>query len=254
MLIVLIYLDDLDGFELVPPYFYLSELEFQSLAGPTRRRILGLDKRLRSKHEDRDESTDWSLHTKGRLSNCSLCDSSLIEQSNGVYIIRLTSDEPSLMKRTLTSGTQFDYILAGVTSFELAYALRLDLRKGGNGEGQQALSCLLFPQLSWEADEKLDRLATENGLGIRVWGTVNLTAITRSYVISCWSCSGISESLPESWSVPNRQSDAGKYDNYYGRGLKARCALLSRPDNKTKLRKRDQPTSVGSEVRSIGIL
>ncbi|VEL14567.1 unnamed protein product [Protopolystoma xenopodis] len=35
--------------------------------------------------------------------------------------------------------------------------------------------------------------------------------------------------------VPNRLSDAGNHDDYSGRGLRTRCVLHSRPDNKTKL-------------------
>ncbi|VEL08520.1 unnamed protein product [Protopolystoma xenopodis] len=44
--------------------------------------------------------------------------------------------------------------------------------------------------------------------------------------------------------VPSPRSDGGNYDNYCGRGLRTRCALLSRPYNKTKLRQRGQPTSI----------
>ncbi|VEL16834.1 unnamed protein product [Protopolystoma xenopodis] len=39
-------------------------------------------------------------------------------------------------------------------------------------------------------------------------------------------------------------SDAGNHDNYYGRRLRTRYILPSRPDNKTKLRKRGQPTYI----------
>ncbi|VEL42254.1 unnamed protein product [Protopolystoma xenopodis] len=42
--------------------------------------------------------------------------------------------------------------------------------------------------------------------------------------------------------VPTPLSDDGNHDNYYGRRLRARCVLLCRPDNKTKMRQRDQPT------------
>ncbi|VEL15649.1 unnamed protein product [Protopolystoma xenopodis] len=42
--------------------------------------------------------------------------------------------------------------------------------------------------------------------------------------------------------VPSSPSDAGNYDNYYGKGLRTRCVLLSLPDKKTKLRQRGQPT------------
>ncbi|VEL16887.1 unnamed protein product [Protopolystoma xenopodis] len=41
--------------------------------------------------------------------------------------------------------------------------------------------------------------------------------------------------------APSPLSDAGNHDNYYGRRLLTRCVLLSRPDNKTKLRQRGQP-------------
>ncbi|VEL19143.1 unnamed protein product [Protopolystoma xenopodis] len=44
--------------------------------------------------------------------------------------------------------------------------------------------------------------------------------------------------------VPSPRSDAGNYDNYYGRGLRTRCVLLIRPDNKTELRQRGQLTSI----------
>ncbi|VEL40976.1 unnamed protein product [Protopolystoma xenopodis] len=36
--------------------------------------------------------------------------------------------------------------------------------------------------------------------------------------------------------VPSPLSDAGYHDNYYGRRLRTRCVLHSRPDDKTKLR------------------
>ncbi|VEL43310.1 unnamed protein product [Protopolystoma xenopodis] len=38
--------------------------------------------------------------------------------------------------------------------------------------------------------------------------------------------------------VPSPLSDAGSHDNYYGRRLRTRCVLVTRPDNKTKLRQR----------------
>ncbi|VEL39679.1 unnamed protein product [Protopolystoma xenopodis] len=44
--------------------------------------------------------------------------------------------------------------------------------------------------------------------------------------------------------VPSPLSDAGNHDNYYGRRLRTRCVLPSRPDNKTKLRQRGRPTSI----------
>ncbi|VEL36414.1 unnamed protein product [Protopolystoma xenopodis] len=43
--------------------------------------------------------------------------------------------------------------------------------------------------------------------------------------------------------VSSPLSDAGNHDNYYGRRLRTRCVLHCRPDNKTKLRQRGQPTS-----------
>ncbi|VEL25250.1 unnamed protein product [Protopolystoma xenopodis] len=43
--------------------------------------------------------------------------------------------------------------------------------------------------------------------------------------------------------VPSPLSDAGNHDNYYGRRIRTRCVLLSRLDNKIKLR-RGQPTSM----------
>ncbi|VEL12978.1 unnamed protein product [Protopolystoma xenopodis] len=45
--------------------------------------------------------------------------------------------------------------------------------------------------------------------------------------------------------VPSRLSGAGTHDNYYGRRLRTRCVLLSRPDNKNKLRQRGLPSSIG---------
>ncbi|VEL37329.1 unnamed protein product [Protopolystoma xenopodis] len=42
--------------------------------------------------------------------------------------------------------------------------------------------------------------------------------------------------------VPSQLSDAGTHDNYYGRRVRTRFVLHSRPDNKTKLRQRGQPT------------
>ncbi|VEL29089.1 unnamed protein product [Protopolystoma xenopodis] len=44
--------------------------------------------------------------------------------------------------------------------------------------------------------------------------------------------------------VPSSLSEAGTHDNYYGRRLQTRCVLLSRSDNKTKLRQRGQTTSI----------
>ncbi|VEL13848.1 unnamed protein product [Protopolystoma xenopodis] len=44
--------------------------------------------------------------------------------------------------------------------------------------------------------------------------------------------------------VPSRLSDAGNHGNHDGRRLRTRCALLSRPDNKTMLRQRGQPSSI----------
>ncbi|VEL36439.1 unnamed protein product [Protopolystoma xenopodis] len=44
--------------------------------------------------------------------------------------------------------------------------------------------------------------------------------------------------------VPSPPSDAVNHDNYYGGRLQVRCVLLRRPDNKTKLRQRGQPTSM----------
>ncbi|VEL41164.1 unnamed protein product [Protopolystoma xenopodis] len=44
--------------------------------------------------------------------------------------------------------------------------------------------------------------------------------------------------------VPSSLSDAGNQDNYNGRRLRTSGVLLSRPDNKTKLRQRRQPTSI----------
>ncbi|VEL34201.1 unnamed protein product [Protopolystoma xenopodis] len=41
--------------------------------------------------------------------------------------------------------------------------------------------------------------------------------------------------------VPNLRSDAGNYDTYYGRGLRARCVLLSLTNNNTKMQQRGQP-------------
>ncbi|VEL38890.1 unnamed protein product [Protopolystoma xenopodis] len=38
--------------------------------------------------------------------------------------------------------------------------------------------------------------------------------------------------------LPSPLSDAGNHDNYYDRRLRTRGVLLSRPDNKTKLRQR----------------
>ncbi|VEL32443.1 unnamed protein product [Protopolystoma xenopodis] len=43
--------------------------------------------------------------------------------------------------------------------------------------------------------------------------------------------------------IPSPLSDAGNHDNYHGRRLRTWCVLLSRPDNKTKLRQRGKPTS-----------
>ncbi|VEL34314.1 unnamed protein product [Protopolystoma xenopodis] len=43
--------------------------------------------------------------------------------------------------------------------------------------------------------------------------------------------------------LPSPLSDAGNQDNYYDGRLRTRYVLLSRPDNKTKLRQRGQPTS-----------
>ncbi|VEL14751.1 unnamed protein product [Protopolystoma xenopodis] len=48
--------------------------------------------------------------------------------------------------------------------------------------------------------------------------------------------------------VPSPLSVAGTHDNYYGRRFRTRCVILSRPDNKTKLRRRNQPTSILAEL------
>ncbi|VEL10494.1 unnamed protein product [Protopolystoma xenopodis] len=46
--------------------------------------------------------------------------------------------------------------------------------------------------------------------------------------------------------VPSPLSDAGNHDNYFSRRLRTRCVLLSRPDNKTKLRRAIQMTNLSS--------
>ncbi|VEL21918.1 unnamed protein product [Protopolystoma xenopodis] len=52
--------------------------------------------------------------------------------------------------------------------------------------------------------------------------------------------------------VPSLLSVAGTHDNYYGRRLRTRCVLISRPDNKNKLRQRGQSTSRnGKETATI---
>ncbi|VEL10142.1 unnamed protein product [Protopolystoma xenopodis] len=44
--------------------------------------------------------------------------------------------------------------------------------------------------------------------------------------------------------LPSPLSDGGNHYNYYGRRLQIRCVLRSRPDKKTKLQQRGQPTSI----------
>ncbi|VEL40915.1 unnamed protein product [Protopolystoma xenopodis] len=44
--------------------------------------------------------------------------------------------------------------------------------------------------------------------------------------------------------VPSSLSGAKNHDSYYGRRLRSRCVLLSRPDIKTKLRQRGQLISI----------
>ncbi|VEL33335.1 unnamed protein product [Protopolystoma xenopodis] len=50
--------------------------------------------------------------------------------------------------------------------------------------------------------------------------------------------------------VPSSLSVAGNHDNYYGRRLRARCLLPSRPDNKTKLR----PQGIHSGMAVSGVV